>query len=271
MRPSQKARPFVWFLKLLMFGLHVEKRTTKRHVFFRSSVTSPHRATKPGRGWFRVVVRKPRFVLVAFMATRTTELRRQQCFTGGGVAARSRDHRHLQSPSLAGVLWRWCRQGHRHRRVSRSWCRHRRRFMAKAPAWSPHQRVSRPGCRCRRRRTSPPPPFAAAVPLFCCHHSTHDDSHSKTEKKNVMDRPITWASRERDKKNTLPVAARLAVHLHGDTEAGDNAEHAVLWVRRSFGEREADPRDLVIAVTHEQGTQCQAVLSRWTRDVKQRY
>ena len=73
------------------------------------------------------------------------------------------------------------------------------------------------------------------------------------------------------KKNTLPVAARLAVHLHGDTEAGDNAEHAVLWVRRSFGEREADPRDLVIAVTHEQGTQCQAVLSRWTRDVKQRY
>ena len=37
---------------------------------FRYSARSPHRATKPSRGWLRVVVRKPRLVLLEFRAPR---------------------------------------------------------------------------------------------------------------------------------------------------------------------------------------------------------
>ena len=39
-------------------------------MFFGYSVRSPHRTTKPSRGWLRVVVRKPRLVLSEYRATR---------------------------------------------------------------------------------------------------------------------------------------------------------------------------------------------------------
>ena len=39
-------------------------------TFFRYSARSPHRATKPSRGWLRVGGRKPRFVLIASDPTR---------------------------------------------------------------------------------------------------------------------------------------------------------------------------------------------------------
>ena len=53
-------------------------------MFFGYSVRSPHRTTKPSRGWLRVVVRKPRLVLSEYRATRNKD-RRHQGPTGGGV------------------------------------------------------------------------------------------------------------------------------------------------------------------------------------------
>ena len=40
-------------------------------MFFGYSVRSPHRTTKPSRGWVRVGVRKPRLVLSEYRATRS--------------------------------------------------------------------------------------------------------------------------------------------------------------------------------------------------------
>ena len=51
--------------------------THKKACFVRYSVMSPHRATKPSRGWLRVVLRKPRFVL-AQLGRHEIELRRKQ-------------------------------------------------------------------------------------------------------------------------------------------------------------------------------------------------
>ena len=45
------------------------KKMCLNSTFFRYSARSPHRATKPSRGWLRVVVRKPRLVLVKCRAT----------------------------------------------------------------------------------------------------------------------------------------------------------------------------------------------------------
>ena len=53
---------------ILIFWLDVKK--VQKGMFFGFSVRSPHRTTKPSRGWLRVVVRKPRLVLSEYRATR---------------------------------------------------------------------------------------------------------------------------------------------------------------------------------------------------------
>ena len=46
-----------------------QKKMCLNSTFFRYSARSPHRATKPSRGWLRVVVRKLRLVLFALSRT----------------------------------------------------------------------------------------------------------------------------------------------------------------------------------------------------------
>ena len=62
-----------------------QKKMCLNSTFFRYSARSPHRATKPSRGWLRVVVRKPRLVLFELARTEI-KLRRKQGPTGGGVS-----------------------------------------------------------------------------------------------------------------------------------------------------------------------------------------
>ena len=66
-------------IAILMFWLHVKKRT--KGIFFRYSATPPHPTAKQSRGWLRVGVRKPRFVLAESMATwsRVTATPRSYC------------------------------------------------------------------------------------------------------------------------------------------------------------------------------------------------
>ena len=47
-----------------------QKKMCLNSTFFRYSARSPHRATKPSRGWLRVGVSKPQFILVAAVAAR---------------------------------------------------------------------------------------------------------------------------------------------------------------------------------------------------------
>ena len=68
-RPNN-GNPAVLFSQCYKPHLANWKKMCLNSTFFRYSARSPHRATKPSRGWLRVGVSKPQFILVATVAAR---------------------------------------------------------------------------------------------------------------------------------------------------------------------------------------------------------
>ena len=69
-------------VSILMFGLHVKKRT-KKACFFCYSVTPPHPTAKASWGWLRVGVGMPRLVLLEFRATRNNVMATPRSYCRG--------------------------------------------------------------------------------------------------------------------------------------------------------------------------------------------
>ena len=67
---KNNGNPAVLFSQCYKPHLENWQKMCLNSTFFRYSARSPHRATKPSRGWLRVGISKPHFILVATVAAR---------------------------------------------------------------------------------------------------------------------------------------------------------------------------------------------------------
>ena len=79
-----------------------QKKMRLNSTFFRYSARSPYRATKPSRGWLRVVVRKPRLFCWS-LGRYEIKLRRKQGPTGEGVRGIAESSREGAAPTASHV------------------------------------------------------------------------------------------------------------------------------------------------------------------------